>query len=156
MDSKSVFQPILICLQIVCLQCFYYVSMGTLWAISHILFGHGLSLSHLFTDAYVNFVSWRGWCEILCTLAAAVAGAYLLSIIVERAKRCVDFTFTLFFIHIWSCTFFQEFPLVWEWWFLQVVASVLMATLGEYWSSLQELKDIPAYTRAPTRETEMV
>jgi protein SYS1 len=126
--------------------------MVILWAVFHIVFNHPLSLTHLFTDNYINFVSWSGWCETLCTLGSAVVGAYLLSIIVERAKRCVDFTFTLFFIHIWLCTFYLEFPLIWEWWLVHVVSSVLMATLGEYWCSIQELKDIPAYNPARTRD----
>ena len=107
MESKVIFQPVLIVLQIVSLQCFYYVCMGTLWGISYVLFGQPLSLSHLFTDRYINFVSLSGWCEVLCTLASAVCGAYLLSLFVERAKRCVDFTFTLYFIHIWNCTFYE-------------------------------------------------
>lgn len=33
--------------------------------------------------------------------------AYLLSIIVERSKKCVDFTFTLYFVHIVACMFYQ-------------------------------------------------
>eukprot|EP01035_Chromulina_nebulosa_P021292 gene21292-27588_t len=79
-------------------------------------------------------------------MVSSVVGSYLLLIIVEKSKKCVDFTFTLYFIHIIICTMFYQFPLVWEWWLVQVVASVLMATLGEYWCSRNELEDIPLYT----------
>jgi hypothetical protein len=154
MDAKVVFQPVLIILQIVSLQCFYYLGMGLMWGVAYVVFDHSLSLNRFFTDEYINFSTWSGWCDTVCTVLCGISGAYLLSVIVERARRCVDFTFTLHFIHIVSCACFKEFPLNWEWWLMQVVTSVLMATLGEYWCSLQELKDIPAYTRvASTTET---
>ncbi|CAE7480729.1 sys1, partial [Symbiodinium microadriaticum] len=72
--------------------------------------------------------------------------AWLLSIIVEKSKKCVDFTFTCFFIHTVVCTFYESFPLNWEWWLIQVVASVLMASLGEYLCARKEMEDIPLYS----------
>lgn len=112
--------------------------------------------------------------------------AYLLSLIVERSKKCVDFTFTLYFIHIIACAYYyvscfisslttsftiliysnsfynylllnscvihitQQVPLIWEWWFTQVISSVVMATIGEYLCSRNELQDIPLYTINPS------
>jgi hypothetical protein len=35
-----------------------------------------------------------------------------------------------------------------EWWILNVVASVIMASLGEYLCALKELEDIPLYAPA--------
>ena len=64
---------------------------------------------------------------------------------VEKSKKCVDFTFTLFFIHTIICTFYDSFPLNWEWWLVQVIASVLMASLGEYLCAQKEMEDIPLY-----------
>ena len=72
--------------------------------------------------------------------------AYLLSNVVEKSKRCVDFTFTLFLVHIVACTMYLQFPLVWEWWVTQVVASVVMASMGEYICARTELLDIPLYS----------
>lgn len=95
--------------------------------------------------------------------------AYLLSIIVEKSKKCVDFTFTLYLIHVIICTFYyqvtcyflfiyfnckpfcitsctQQFPLDWEWWLVIVVSSVVMASIGEYICSRNELEDIPLYS----------
>ncbi|RYH31800.1 hypothetical protein EON65_01930 [archaeon] len=34
--------------------------------------------------------------------------AYLLSVIVEKSKKCVDFTFTLYFLHIINCTYYSQ------------------------------------------------
>ena len=69
-----------------------------------------------------------------------------MSIIVERAKKCVDFTFTLFFIHIIICTMYIKFPLEWQWWVVEIISSVTMATIGEYLCARNELEDIPLYS----------
>ena len=69
-----IFDPVLITYQIVALQCFYYLAMGTLLGVFHALFDIRISLDHLFTPKFVNFVSTIGWIETICTLASAVAG----------------------------------------------------------------------------------
>ena len=142
------FQPVLIVLQIICMQCFFYLAMGTLAALSHVIWDTPVALDHMFTDGYVNFHSWSGWSACLGNIATGVAGAYLLSIVVEKSKKCVDFTFTVYFFHIIACSIYQEFPLVWEWWLSIVVSSVIMATLGEYWCASIEMEDIPAVASA--------
>ena len=106
------FDPVLILLQIASLQCFYYLAMGTLWGVMHVLFSSPVSLDHFFTPKFVNFVSIGGWIESISVLLCSVVGAYLLSTIVERSKKCVDFTFTLYFLHILCCTVYSAFPLV--------------------------------------------
>lgn len=144
-DNMS-FDPILIILQISSLQCFYYLAMGTLWGIMHVLFSSPVSLDHFFTAKYVNFITLNGWVESVSVILCSVIGAYLLSAIVERSKKCVDFTFTLYFLHICICIFYFQFPLVWEWWLVQVISSVIMATLGEYLCARNELQDIPSFS----------
>jgi hypothetical protein len=141
-----IFDPIFITAQIVAMQCFFYLSMGTLWGLIHIIFDTPVSLDHFFTPKYVNFVSISGWIETLATLTCGVAGAYLLCAIVERSKKCVDFTFTLYFLHVVFCSAYQSFPLQWEWWLTHIVASVGMATLGELLCARNELQDIPLYS----------
>lgn len=146
--GKRDFQPVLIILQIVCLQCFFYLGMGTLAAVCHVIWDTPVALDHFFTDRYVNFNSWSGFSECLRNVMTGVIGAYLLSVVVEKSKKCVDFTFTVYFLHILACCIYQEFPLVWEWWVSLVVSSVVMATLGEYWCATIEMEDIPAVASA--------
>ncbi len=147
------FHPIQIILQIICLQCFWYLAMGTIWGLSHVIFDAPMSLDHFFTDQYINFTSFAGWSETLNMLLLCVAGAYLLQIIVEKAKKCVDFTFTLYFIHMWICTGYSAFPSTWQWWMCNIICGVIMAVIGEYWCAVQELKEIPsANYQRETRE----
>ena len=86
---------------------FFYLTMGTLWGLNHILFSSPVSLDRFFTSQYIDFVTISGWIETFSTLICAAAGAYLLSLIVERSKKCVDFTFTLYFLHTVVCMFYQ-------------------------------------------------
>mmetsp|Transcript_19342 Transcript_19342/g.32815 ORF Transcript_19342/g.32815 Transcript_19342/m.32815 type:complete len:147 (+) Transcript_19342:74-514(+) len=142
----SSFDPLLITYQIISMQCFHYLAMGTLLGIFHAIFDINVSLDHFFTPRFVNFVSLVGMVETLTILLSSLAGSYLLSIIVEKAKKCVDFTFTFYFIHtIICCFYYQQLPLDWEWWVVNVVAGVSMASLGEYLCSRSELEDIPLY-----------
>lgn len=106
------FDAVLILLQIASMQCFYYLAMGTLWGVMHVIFSSPVSLEHFFSPKFVNFVTIGGWIESISVLLCAVVGAYLLSAIVERSKKCVDFTFTLYFVHILCCSMYSSFPLV--------------------------------------------
>ena len=72
--GSGTFDPVFIVAQIIAMQCFFYLAMGTLWGISHVIFDTPVSLDHFFTPAYINFVTIHGWIETLCTLLSAVAG----------------------------------------------------------------------------------
>mmetsp|Transcript_2402 Transcript_2402/g.3999 ORF Transcript_2402/g.3999 Transcript_2402/m.3999 type:complete len:151 (-) Transcript_2402:74-526(-) len=142
---KMSFDPLLISLQIVALQCFHYLAMGTVLGIFHAVFDINVSMDHFFTARFINFTTTTGFLATAAAILTGIAGAYLLSLIVEKAKKCVDFTFTLYLIHILVCCFYFQFPLEWEWWAANVLSSVVMASLGEYLCSRNELEDIPLY-----------
>jgi hypothetical protein len=126
MGVSGVFDPLFILAQIIAMQSFFYLSMGTFLGLCHLFFDTPVSLDHFFTPRYVNFVTIYGWIETFCTLLSAVSGAYLLCAIVERSKKCVDFTFTLYFFHVVACIFYQRsFPLDWEWWLTHVVCTCI-------------------------------
>ncbi len=146
-SDRQLFDPTFIIYQIVAVQCFYYLVMGTLWGVAHSIFGFPVILDNFFTPNYVNFTSLSGILECLCCLCSGALGSYIIANVVERSKKCVDFTATLYFIHILcTCLYSQQFPLVWEWWVVNVLSSVLMASLGEYLCSRNELEDIPLYS----------
>mmetsp|Transcript_7425 Transcript_7425/g.12485 ORF Transcript_7425/g.12485 Transcript_7425/m.12485 type:complete len:148 (+) Transcript_7425:87-530(+) len=146
----SQFDPILIILQIIALQCLFYFSMGTAIVCIHLLFDKHISLEYFFSPNYSNLATVDGLAEAFCVLMASLTGAWLLSIIVGKSKKCVDFTFTVFFIHTVACTFYESFPLNWEWYLVMVISSVLMASVGEYWCALKEMEDIPLYSPVQT------
>lgn len=137
--------------------------MGTSIGVLHAVFQTSITLDHFFTPNYIDMTTTEGWAEAGCIWISSLVGyeinfslfhslfpyyssAWLLSIIVEKSKKCVDFTFTLFFIHTVVCTSYESFPLNWEWWLVHVIASVIMASLGEYLCAQKEMEDIPLYT----------
>ena len=106
--------PALIVCQIISVQCFYYLALGTLLAFSHVILDTPVSLDHFFSPHYMHFRSVNGWSDVICTLLTSLMGAYILSFIVEKAKKCVDFTCTLYLLHLAVCTYYHvgfEFPL---------------------------------------------
>jgi len=77
------FDPVFIMYQIIAMQCFYYLAMGTLWGLCHVIFDTPVSLDHFFTAKYINFVSISGWIEVSCTLIMAIIGyAYIYVLII--------------------------------------------------------------------------
>ncbi len=53
--------------------------------------------------------------HLLCLLWTEVLSAAALLLQVERAKKCLDFSFTVHFIHIVTCISYAGFPRRWEW-----------------------------------------
>ena len=51
----------------------------------------------------------------------------------------------LLYISLYHTMPLQQVPFDWEWWITHVFASVIMASLGEYICSRNELEDIPLY-----------
>jgi len=67
----------------------------------------------------------------------------LLAIIVEKSKKCLDFSVTLFLLHLSISTLYGGFPTSLDWWIVHVFGAILMVVLGEYLCSLKELDEIP-------------
>ena len=67
----------------------------------------------------------------------------LLAIIVEKSKKCLDFSVTLFLIHIILSSIYGGFPSTWDWWIIHILGMIMMVLFGEYACSKRELSDIP-------------
>ena len=67
---------------------------------------------------------------ILAHLANSAVGAVYLSLVVERAKKCLDFTATLYLLHFCFCLAYRGFPTSLDWWVLNFAGLVTMAVLG--------------------------
>lgn len=71
-------------------------------------------------------------CNRILFVAISTCRAYLLCLIVERSKKCVDFTFTLYFLHIAACMYYEVRRL-----FNQLYGQPLFSHYhGSSWSSL--------------------
>ena len=63
-------------------------------------------------------------------------------IVVERAKKCLDFAATFHILHLCGCYLYAGFPGTWEWWIVNAVAMVAMSLLGEYLCMRREMQEI--------------
>ncbi len=93
----------------------------------------------------VLFLRHAGWEGITATLVSGVIGAGLLCLIVEKAKRCLDFTATVFTINLVVCSLYGGVPMSWEWWVSNLFAAIAMVVGGEYLCSIYELRELPLF-----------
>ena len=81
---------------------------------------------------------------VICAhLLNAALGAVYLSVVVERAKKCLDFAGTLFALHLALCCAFRGWPRAGAWWGVNGASLVLMAVLGEWLCVRKEMREIP-------------
>ncbi|KAG8379923.1 hypothetical protein BUALT_Bualt07G0139900 [Buddleja alternifolia] len=135
--------PWLIVAQIVCLQCLHYLTLGVLLSI---LVGprvSRMSLVYFFDYATVTPATVTGWCVMASHFLSSVAGAGFLLYLVERAKKCPDFSATLYIIHLLICIMYGGWPLSITWWTVNITGLAMMALLGEYLCMKRELQEIP-------------
>ncbi|KAL7477820.1 hypothetical protein ACHAW6_003610 [Cyclotella cf. meneghiniana] len=137
------FNPRLILSQIASLQSFHYLVLGLVFQINHVLFATSITIDRIFTTKYLDIWTATGWIDNSAVLFSSIVGAIMLALIVEKSKKCLDFSVTLFVIHVIFCAMYGGFPSTWDWWIIHIMGMILMVVLGEYMCSKKELSDIP-------------
>ena len=108
--SARDFNPRLILSQILALQCWHYISLCLLYAASSVLTSAPLTLSRLFGYDTLNTGTVGGWIESMHHVAAYLGTAAGLMLIIEKSKKCLDFSVTLFVFHFVACCLHSGFP----------------------------------------------
>ena len=67
-------------------------------------------------------------------LVVSVASLYM---------QCLDFSITLYFLHLVVCVLYSGIPHSWAWWLTNVVCLIITAVFGEYLCMRTELAAIP-------------
>ncbi|CAL5439844.1 unnamed protein product [Camellia sinensis] len=141
--GSVVWDPWLIVAQIVCLQCLYYLTLGFLLGILVGTRVSRLSLVYFFDYATVSASTVTGWCVIASILLSSLAGSVYMLHLIERAKKCLDFSATLYIIHLFICIVNGGWPSSITWWVVNGTGLAVMALLGEYLCIRRELREIP-------------
>lgn len=142
-NANNLFNPRLILSQIISLQSFHYVVLGVIFQINHVLFATSITTDRIFTAKHLDIWSASGWIDCGAVLMSSFIGSILLAIIVEKSKKCLDFSVTLFLLHIIVCSIYGGFPATWDWWIIHILGMIMMVLFGEYFCSKRELSDIP-------------
>ncbi|MCD7453384.1 hypothetical protein HAX54_020799 [Datura stramonium] len=141
--GTAVWDPWLIVAQIACFQCLYYLTLGIFMAILVGTRVSRMSLVYFFDYATVTASTVTGWCVIASFILSSLAGAGFLLYLIERAKKCLDFSATLYIVHLLICTIYGGWPSSVTWWVVNVTGLAVMALLGEYLCIRRELREIP-------------
>jgi len=138
----NVFDPKLVIAQIIAMQCLAYLSLSGLLWMSHELFATPLTLTQIFS---IRLMGWDTRDSAAASAAAVLNGLFIgveLSVVVERAKKCLDFAVTFYFIHLIMCCRAEGFPTDWRWWVVNIGGLILAALTGEYLCMKKELREI--------------
>ncbi|KAF3960326.1 hypothetical protein CMV_014955 [Castanea mollissima] len=123
--------PWLIVAQILCLQCLYYLSLGVFLTFLVGTRVSRMSLVYFFDYAAVTTSTVTGWCVITSFLLSSLAGAGIMLYLIERAKKCLDFSATVYIIHLFICIIYGGWPSSITWWVLNGTGVAVMALLDE-------------------------
>ena len=148
--AASGFDPAMILGQIAAVQSLLYLSVGAALLLLHALAGKpatAIGLEQLFSARALRLSQPGGAVAFAAWLVSAVAGGCILCLVVERAKKCLDFALTAQMLHLFGCYAYEGFPDSWEWWVNAVVSVVVMALLGEYLCMRREMREIPLLSR---------
>ena len=63
--------------------------------------------------------------------------------LVERARKCLDFSATLYIIHLFFCILYGGWPSSMAWWVVNGTGLAVMALLAEYLCIKREQREIP-------------
>lgn len=102
-----------------------------------------MSLDQFFAHKLHTFESIEGFKNSLAVIIMAFITAVFLCVIVERAKKCLDFALTLYFIDFLLCIVYEGFPTTWAWWLIHLISLTISILLGEFLCSRRELEEIP-------------
>jgi len=140
-----VWDPKLILSQILTMQCLFYLTFGIILCIFDTILSVNLILDQMFLSHLWNTNTETGWIIICAALTNSLFGSIFLMWVVERAKKCLDFTLTVYIIYFLCCIIYGmgQFPSTVSWWITNSVSVILMAVLGEYLCQKKELKEIP-------------
>ncbi|KAH7547309.1 hypothetical protein FEM48_Zijuj01G0296100 [Ziziphus jujuba var. spinosa] len=153
--GATVWDPWLIVAQIFCLQCLYYLTLGLLLSILVGSRVSRMSLVYFFDYATVSASTVTGWCVIASFLLSSFAGAGYLLLLIERAKKCLDFAATVYIVHLFMCIVYGGWPSSITWWVVNGTGIAIMALLGEYLCIRRELREIPI-TRYRSRSMALI
>ncbi|VDP81750.1 unnamed protein product [Echinostoma caproni] len=123
---SSVWDPLLICSQIVCMQCVFYFCAS------------------LFLTFEMIFSRASGKCIFVSFLLTALCSGLGIWRLVRRTKQCLDFACTVHFWHLIFCILFtRTVPRSILWWVANVFSVVISTVMGEILCMRSELKVIP-------------
>ncbi|CAE1331352.1 SYS1 [Acanthosepion pharaonis] len=141
---SSVWDPVLIIAQIICMQCVYYTSAGFWLYFTSYVGNFDRRLSQIFTQSDLDLWEGTGRTNAIGFALNSLTCAFGLRFIVQRTKQCLDFAATVHLIHFICCwSYNSRVPHNIYWWVTNIISLILMTVIGEFLCLRSEMKAIP-------------
>ena len=144
------FDPRLVVCRIIATQTLLYIALGAWLLLLNGLRGRpatAIGLELVFSCEALLLTHPSGSVVFTACFFNALAGGCSLCIVVERAKHCLDFAATFYFVHLCCCLVYDGLPENWEWWVATGIDITAMSLLGEYLCMRCEMRDISFFRR---------
>jgi hypothetical protein len=116
-------------------------------SLSHIYAGpYALKLAvfHLFDWRQTTFNNLQGWMVFIAFFINSFLVSIAIRFIVKRAKKCLDFSATVYFIHLVAVSLFSNgIPRGTSWWLCTLSSFAITAVFSEWLCLQDEMKEIP-------------
>lgn len=140
--QKSDFNPVLICLNIVILSTGYYLTNIFFTILFNSIFKTKLHINQIISDEALDLSSKYGYSFLCSSFFTNMVMVVLFVVVVEKAKKILDYVLTNFFIHLVLCTVNSGFPFRFLWWTFNGLIITIVTLLSEYITLKIEQKEI--------------
>lgn len=140
-QSTDISSPSKLLVQIILLQCFYYLSALVIFYMVASLNGYDFKIDWVFSWELVSSENALGLILFVLWLFDSLLCVLFVTVIVGRSKLAWDFAVTVHIINlivVWLYT--DKFPTSVLWWCLQILSGVLLVTLSTYSTRWKELR----------------
>ncbi|KAL4547870.1 hypothetical protein Ndes2526B_g07090 [Nannochloris sp. 'desiccata'] len=103
-----------------------------------------LALFHLFDWRQITFNNFQGWMVSIAFFINSFLVSVAIRFAIKRAKKCLDFSATVYFIHLLAVSLFSNgVPRGASWWLCTLVNFAITAVFSEWLCLQDEMKEIP-------------
>merc|ERR1711941_88325 len=138
-----IWDPLLIISQIMSLQGLYYTSFGIILGILFQLSSTSPQISHMVNPKHLNLSNLENTLVVMSSAINSLCVAVFLWLVVQRAKLCLDFTCTLYFLHALIGWYYCGKLVTFSSFIIQIICISISAIVGEYLCMRSELRAIP-------------
>lgn len=137
-DTSS---PVKLVLQILVLQCFYYLTANVIFCAISWLNGYEYHLSWVVSWEIITIDNAMGLTLFVLWLFDSLLSVLFVTIIVGRSKLAWDFALTVHIINLLIVWLYSsKFPTSILWWCLQILSALVLVVLSTYLTRWKELR----------------
>mmetsp|Transcript_10644 Transcript_10644/g.21293 ORF Transcript_10644/g.21293 Transcript_10644/m.21293 type:complete len:154 (+) Transcript_10644:209-670(+) len=147
--GREKFDPQLIISQMMVMQALFYLCLGFSFFLMDNFMGVPLTMDQFFSSKmFAHGLKNRwAWATVFSFVLCALGNVLFLYVVIERAKKCLDFGATVYGFHIFFCWLYAGMPSYWHWWLVIILSTTLTVLLGEYICARREMREITIVRR---------